>query len=83
MISHLVLLATELFAITQRLLTEFHNFPVLLQLVHRHEIVVLDNLKRKQSRIITVVLLTNKFISLPPPPPTNSSPVEVFMRTFL
>ena len=42
-------LATQLFAITQRLFAEFNDFPVLFQLIHCHEIIVLNNLKIKTT----------------------------------
>ena len=40
-----MLLAAQLFSETQWLFTEFNDFSVLLQLIHRHEVEVLHNLK--------------------------------------
>ena len=51
---YLVLLATELFAITQRLFTKLHDFLILLELIHGHKVVILYNLKRNQSCIISL-----------------------------
>ena len=48
-----MLLATQLLSETQWLFTEFNDFSVLLQLIHRHEVEVLHNLKTKSHYSVT------------------------------
>lgn len=50
---YLMFLAAQLFSETQWLFAEFNDFSVLLQLIHRHEIEVLHNLKTKSHKSVT------------------------------